>query len=64
MFKWMTYWIWWFSWRTVITLACVFTIRNVIHMEQGILVRTGPLLIGTILVIVLIRMWSSTKETK
>lgn len=63
MIAWMTYWIWWFTWRVAITLVCAFTIQHVIHEETGyIWLETKPLLLATACAVVLIRVWSTRRE--
>lgn len=64
MLSWMAYWIWWMAWRVAITLACVFTIQQVIHRQNLVWVETQPFLVGTALFVLLIRIWSQPRPTK
>lgn len=59
MFRWMAYWCWWFGWRAGVTIACIFTIQNVIYQEQEIWINIRPLFIGAMLMILMIQMWSA-----
>ena len=68
MFQWMMYWIWWLGWRVVVTLAGMFTIQNIVYKEEGLWLDTKPLLIQTILMVLMIVVWSTRshpfKESK
>jgi len=59
MFRWMLYWVWWFSWRCAVTLVSILTLQNIIHQEQDIWIETKPLMVGALLMVIVIRMWSS-----
>jgi len=56
MLGWMAYWVWWFTWRSAVTFACMYTIQNVIHQE-GYYVETKTLMVATICAILGIRVW-------
>lgn len=60
MFAYIAYWTWWFTWRLVITLACMVTLHNVIQYE-GYHVEWSTLIIATIAAIVGIRVWMPSK---
>lgn len=64
MIGWMAYWIWWIVWRSAITLACMFTIQNVIHQE-GYYIESRTLFVATVCAILGIRVWMpSAKRVK
>lgn len=56
MLAWMAYWIWWITWRSAVTLACMYTVQNVIHQE-GYYIENKTLLVATICAILGIRVW-------
>ena len=59
MLKYVVYWVWWFTWRLLITLACMITIHNVIEQE-GYRIEWSTLAIATVCTIVAIRIWMPT----
>jgi hypothetical protein len=64
MIGWMTGWVWWFTWRTAVSLACMWTIQNVIHQE-GYYIDFHVLLVAGVCAVVGIRVWMpSARETK
>lgn len=66
MISWMVGWIWWFTWRVAITFASTLTIQHIIHEEDHVWIETKPLFIGAMLLVLLIRIWSTrgyVKET-
>jgi len=68
MFRWALHHLVWFSIRIVVTLACVWTVNNVIAYE-GYRVEYRDLLICAACLIVLMRFWmprpyEKKKETK
>ncbi len=66
MISWMVSWIWWFTWRIAVTIASVLTIQHIIHEEDAVWIETKPLLVGAVLAVILIRIWSTPghKECK
>lgn len=56
MIQWALRHIVWFTIRVVVTLACIWTLQNVIHRE-GYLVPYSTLLVGAVCLIVGVRMW-------
>lgn len=66
MLGYLVAWIWWFVWRSVVTLAATLTIQHIIHEEDGVWIESKPLMVGAIMLVVLIRIWSmaSAKECK
>jgi len=56
MFAWMAHWIVWFLIRAAGTLACVYTIWNLVNSE-GYRVGFKSMLLASICAIVAIRMW-------
>jgi len=64
MIGWMAYWVWWFTWRAAISLACLYTIQNVIHQE-GYYIEWKTLVVSGICVILGVRFWmpSPKKES-
>lgn len=56
MFKWVLHHVGWFTVRCVVTLACVWTVSNVIAYE-GYRVAYKDLLICAVCLIVLMRFW-------
>ena len=64
MFGWMMSWVWWFTWRLAVSLACLFTIHNVVHQE-GYYIEYRTLLVAGVCAVLGIRVWMpSAKETK
>lgn len=63
MLRWIINNIVWFSIRLVVTLACIFTIQNVIHQE-GYLIPYKILLVGAICLIVGVRLWMPSQDKK
>lgn len=64
MFTWMMGWVWWLTWRLAVSLACLLTIQNVIHLE-GYRVEFSTLLVTGACAILGVRIWMPfTKETK
>lgn len=57
-------WIWWVTWRVVVTLAATLTIQHVIHEEDGVWIETKPLLVGAALLVLCIRIWSMAGHRK
>jgi hypothetical protein len=57
----MLRWVGWTLVRIIVTLACVYTLFNVVHME-GYYISFNPLLIGAIILIIMIRLWSSSNR--
>lgn len=49
-------WVGWFLIRVLITLACVFTVWNIIHAE-GYLISFPTMLAGAVATIVGVRFW-------
>lgn len=66
MIGWALSWIMWFAWRVVVTLGAMFTLQHIIHEEDNVWIETKPLLVGTVLIVLIIRIWSmaSAKECK
>lgn len=66
MIGWALSWVWWFTWRVVVTLAATLTIQHIIHEEDAVWIETKPLLVGAVLLVVVIRIWSmaGAKECK
>jgi hypothetical protein len=56
MIGWMASWVWWISWRLAASLACLWTIQNVIHQE-GYFIEYRTLLVAGICIIVGVRIW-------
>lgn len=56
MIQWALHRIGWFTIRIAVTLACIWTIQNVIHTE-GYLIPFKVLLVGAVCLIVGVRMW-------
>lgn len=56
MIRWVLSHIVWFTIRVAVTLACIWTLQNVIHHE-GYYIPYGILLIGAVCLIVGVRMW-------
>jgi uncharacterized membrane protein len=64
MIAWMARWVVWFAIRVVVTLACIYSIQNIIHQE-GYRVEFTTLLLASICAIIAIRMWMpSSKESE
>lgn len=64
MIAWMASWVWWFAWRLAVTLACLWTVQNVIHQE-GYYIEYRVLVVAALCVIVGVRVWMpSNKENK
>lgn len=63
MLAWIAYWTWWFAWRIVITLACLYTIQHVISAQEY-RVEMNDLIIIAICAILALRFWmpSCNKE--
>jgi type VI protein secretion system component VasK len=64
MLGYMAYWIWWVVWRSVVTLACTFTIQHIIHEQDGIWIDPKAMLIGTVCLVLVIRIWSMRAKPK
>jgi len=56
MFRWVSKWIWWFVSRSVVTLACIFSIQNLLHYE-GYYVQFNILLAGAVCLILGVGCW-------
>lgn len=64
MLMWMMGWAWWLTWRLAVSLACLLTIQNVIHLE-GYRVEFSTLLVTGVCAILGIRIWIPfSKEAK
>lgn len=63
MFLYIVSWVWWFAWRIAVTLAATLSIQHIIHEEDAVWIETKPLLVGAVLLVVVIRIWS-TKDCK
>jgi ABC-type uncharacterized transport system permease subunit len=57
-------WVWWFAWRIAVTLAATLTIQHIIHEEDMVWIETKPLLVGAVLLVVVIRIWSTPGHAK
>lgn len=64
MFSWMIGWVWWLAWRSAVTLACALTIQHIVHEQDRVWIDTKSIMIGCILTVLLIRIWSMPKEPK
>lgn len=64
MIRYMGYWVWWVVWRSVVTLCCMFTIQHIIHEEDRVWIDYKPMLIGTICLVLVIRIWSMAGNPK
>lgn len=64
MLEWAAGWIWWFTWRLVVSGLCLWTIQNVAHQE-GHYIETKTLVIVGMCAILGIRIWMPfAKEAK
>ena len=64
MLRYIVYWVWWVIWRSAITLGCMLTIQHVIHEEDMVWIDTKSMLIGTICLVLVIRIWSMAGNSK
>ena len=63
MVKWAAKWLGWFLLKWGITLACALTLQNVLHQEEGYLIATPVLLLGTFLFVAIIKLWTFDTST-
>jgi hypothetical protein len=64
MIAWAMRWIVWFTIRAVVTLACVWTVQNLI-VREGYRAEFDTLLFSAIVTIIAVRMWMpSCKQDK
>lgn len=63
MIAWMASWVWWFAWRLVVTLACLWTVQNVIHQE-GYYIEMKILMVAALCMIVGVRVWMPSIKEK
>lgn len=64
MIEWAAGWIWWFTWRLLVSGLCLWTIQNVVHQE-GYFIETKVLVIAGACAILGIRIWMPfSKESK
>jgi len=64
MIGWMMGWVWWFTWRLVVSGVCLFTIQNVIHQE-GYYIENKTLIVAGLCAVLAIRIWMpSAKQPK
>lgn len=63
MIRWMIVWVWWATWRLAVSLACLLTIQNVIHLE-GYRVELSTLLVTGACAILGIRIWMPFSKEK
>lgn len=64
MLGWAVGWVWWFTWRLVVSGLCLWTIQNAVHQE-GYYIETRTLIISGLCVILGVRIWMPfSKEAK
>ena len=63
MLEWAARWIWWITWRLVVSAVCLWTIQNVVHQE-GYYIETRTLVIAGACAILGIRIWMPFASAK
>jgi len=61
MIQWAIHRVWWFLVRVAVTLACIWTIQNLIHTE-GYYIPFHILLVGAICLILGVRIWMPAQK--
>ena len=64
MIAWALSWVWWFAWRIAVTVAATLSLQHIIHEEDAVWIETKPLLVGAILLVIIIRIWSTPGHAK
>jgi hypothetical protein len=63
MIEWASRWLVWIAIRLGITMACLFTIKNTLELED-FRIEWRSLLVITICLIISIRFWSANPDRK
>ena len=57
----MIRWLIWFAIRIVFTIACMFTMQNIIG-KLGYTIPSSTMIVSSVIIILAIRMWSSNPK--